>query len=214
MKSKTTTSTQTALLLIDLQNDFVEGGALAVSGGLSVIEVANKLIPKFTRVVATQDWHPVDHQSFASQHPALSIGDQFLLEGLPQTVWPDHCVENAHGAEFVEGLNQDGIDHVVRKGTNRQIDSYSGFFDNGHRHSTGLADDLRQLGIEHLFAMGLATDYCVQASVLDAIAEGFQVTLIVDGCRGVELQSGDIERSINEMKNAGAEMVLSDEILK
>lgn len=215
MKSNAVTQkTYRALLLIDLQNDFVEGGALAVSDGLSVIDVANRLIPCFKHVIATQDWHPGDHQSFASQHPELAVGDQFLLDGLTQTVWPDHCVQDSHGAAFVAGLSQAEITQVFRKGTNKQIDSYSGFFDNGHHYSTGLCEHLRQSGIEHLFAMGLATDYCVRATVMDAIAEGFRVTLVVDGCRGVDLQSGDVDRSINEMKQAGADMAFSNEIQK
>ena len=214
MKSKTNHDTREALLLIDLQNDFVEGGALALSGGLAVIEVANDLIPRFEYVVATQDWHPVDHQSFASQHPELAIGETFLLNGLPQTVWPDHCVADTHGAKFVPDLNQNGIGNVARKGTDKQIDSYSGFFDSGHRNSTGLAEYFHQLDVNHLFVMGLATDYCVHASVLDAIAEGFSVTLLVDGCRGVDVHRGDVDRTINEMKEAGAEMALSSGLIK
>ncbi|MCS7469479.1 bifunctional nicotinamidase/pyrazinamidase [Stieleria sp. ICT_E10.1] len=212
MKSDTNTEDHRGLLLVDLQNDFVQGGALEVPGGLEVIDVANTLIPKFGWVVATQDWHPADHQSFASQHAGLAIGDQFLLDGIPQIAWPDHCIEHTRGAEFVASLNQNRIDHVVRKGTQRLIDSYSAFYDNGHQHSTGLADDLRGHGIEHVFAMGLATDYCVRATVLDAIREGFRVTLVVDGCRGVELQPGDIERSLEEMRDAGAELIRSDEL--
>ncbi|QEF99167.1 nicotinamidase/pyrazinamidase [Stieleria maiorica] len=212
MKSETTPSVQTALLLIDLQNDFVEGGALAVPGGSEVIEVANRLIPKFDWVVASQDWHPADHQSFASQHADLAVGDRFQLGGLPQIAWPDHCVEDTHGAEFVASLNQDQVDQVVRKGTNPQIDSYSAFYDNGHQQSTGLADDLRRRGVEQIVVMGLATDYCVRASVLDALTEGFRVTLVVDGCRGVEMVPGDVQRSLDEMQAAGAELLCSDDL--
>ena len=200
-------------MLIDLQNDFVEGGALAVQGGLDVVEVANRLIPKFDWVVATQDWHPADHQCFASQNPDRAIGDQFLLGGVPQTVWPDHCIAGTHGSEFVAGLNCSDINHVIRKGTQKEVDSYSGFFDNARGHSTGLTEHLRKQDVAHIYAMGLATDYCVKASVLDAIAEGFQVTLILDGCRGVELQIGDVENAVNEMKGAGAEIISTSEVI-
>lgn len=203
-----------ALLLVDLQNDFVDGGALAVQGGLDVIDVANKLIPCFETVVATQDWHPADHQSFASQHSGVAVGDRFMLGELPQTAWPDHCIQGSHGAEFFAKLNQAGIKHVVRKGTHRQVDSYSGFFDNGHQHSTGLADYLRQQDVRHVYVMGLATDYCVHATVIDAIEQRFRVTLVVDGCRGVDLRPGDVERSVNEMRNAGAEVTTSEHLLR
>lgn len=214
MKSNRCFPQSDALLLVDLQNDFVDGGALAVQGGLDVIDVANKLIPYFKTVVATQDWHPPDHQSFASQHSELAIGDQFMLGGLPQTAWPDHCIQGSRGAEFVATLNQDQIKHVVRKGTKRSIDSYSGFFDNDHQHSTGLADYLRQQDVRHVYVMGLATDYCVCATVIDAIEQRFRVTLIVDGCRGVDLHSGDVERSINKMRDAGVEMTTSEHLLR
>ncbi len=212
MKSKSLKGRRTALLLVDLQNDFVEGGALAVAGGREVIAIANELIPKFNLVIATQDWHPADHQSFASQHTGLKVGNTFTLGGLPQTAWPDHCVENSQGAEFVSELNQDAIQHVVQKGTDPQIDSYSGFYDNGHTRSTGLADYLRQHSVVHLVVMGLATDYCVRATVLDAIQEGFTVSLVVDGCRGVELNEGDVAQALHEMAHAGAELVKSDKL--
>lgn len=212
MRSKIGSIDSAALLLIDLQNDFVDGGALAVRGGVDVIAVANRLMPLFQSVWATQDWHPVDHQSFASQHPGIAVGDQLMLGGLPQTVWPDHCVAGSPGARFVDGLRVDQIDHIVAKGTNRNIDSYSGFYDNQRQHSTGLSDQLRNAGIENLFIMGLATDYCVHASVLDAISEGFHVTIILDGCRGVDLNPGDVERSIDEMIHAGAAAIRSGDL--
>lgn len=214
MKSNVTVNGRRALLLVDLQNDFVEGGALAVVGGLEVIEIANRLMPEFELVVATQDWHPPDHQSFASQHPELTVGDSFQLGGLSQTAWPDHCVQGSHGAELVKTLNLQRIQRVVRKGTDRGIDSYSGFFDNGHQRSTGLADYLREQNVSQVFVMGLATDYCVRATVLDALQAGVQTALIVDGCRGVELHQGDIERALNEMESAGALLTNSNSILE
>lgn len=212
MKSDTSQKHRRALLLVDLQNDFVDGGSLAVPDGIAVIDVANWLIPKFEFVVATQDWHPSDHQSFASQHSGLWIGSRFELNGFQQTAWPDHCVQGTFGAELVSQLNRDGIHRVVQKGMDRGIDSYSGFFDNGHVRSTGLTDYLREQQIEHVFVMGLATDYCVRFTALDAIREGFRTTLIVDGCRGVELQRGDIERAMDEMRDIGVEMTFSEQV--
>lgn len=213
MKSKIVPTQRDALLLVDLQNDFVDGGSLAVPGGREVVQIANQLIPRFRWVVATQDWHPPDHKSFASQHRGLSIGDSFELDGIRQTAWPDHCIEQSSGAAFVDALNQSAINHVVRKGTDQQIDSYSGFFDNGHRRSTGLADYLREKKIEQLFVMGLATDYCIQATVIDGIAEGFRVMLVTDGCRGVELKAGDGSKAIERMVVAGASLIKSETIL-
>lgn len=204
---------QTALIVVDLQNDFVEGGALAVPGGVEVVDVANRLISVFKLVVATQDWHPADHQSFASQHAGMPIGTVFDLHGLAQVAWPEHCVQGTPGAEFVASLNCDGIHHVIRKGTERGIDSYSGFFDNGHRRSTGLSEFLREQKIQQVAVLGLATDYCVRFTALDAVAEGFRTFLIEDACRGVELHPGDIASAIAEMKCAGVELVLSKEFL-
>lgn len=193
-----------ALILVDIQNDFVQGGALAVKDGERVVEVANAQIPQFELVVATQDWHPPKHGSFASQHTSVEVGDVFDLDGLAQIAWPDHCIQNTQGAEFVPGLNVEGIHEVVRKGTDPSVDSYSGFFDNGRRCETRLRELLEQRQVSHLFAMGLATDYCVKFTVLDALDLGFQTSLIEAGCRGVNLQPGDVERAIEEMKQAGA----------
>jgi len=201
LKSKTTGSW--ALILVDLQNDFVEGGALAVPDGRAVVEIANRLMADFDLVVATQDWHPADHQSFASQHQGFSIGQQFVLNGQPQTAWPDHCIQNSFGAELVSNLEANRISKIVRKGMDKSIDSYSGFFDNGHQKSTGLAEFLRSEGVDRVAVMGLATDYCVRFTALDAVQEGFETTLILDGCRGVELQPGDIAKAIEELKQAG-----------
>ena len=204
---------QTALIVVDLQNDFVDGGALAVPGGIEVIDVANRLIPAFRLVIVTQDWHPADHLSFASQHLGLPVGTVFDLDGLSQVAWPDHCVQGTLGAEFVGSLNCDGIHHVVRKGTDRRIDSYSGFFDNGHRRSTGLSEYLREQQIQQVVILGLATDYCVRFTALDAVTQGFRTLLIEDGCRGVELHPGDIAGAMTEMERAGVELVQSEELL-
>ena len=194
------------MILVDLQNDFVEGGALAVPDGMAVVAIANQIMANFDLVVATQDWHPADHQSFASQHSGVSIGQQFMLNGLPQTAWPEHCIQETFGAELVASLETHGISKIVRKGTDKSIDSYSGFYDNGHQKSTGLAEFLRSKGVDQVAVMGLATDYCVRFTALDAVNEGFETTLLLDGCRGVELQPGDIATAIEELKQAGVKV--------
>ena len=193
-----------ALLLVDLQNDFVEGGALAVPDGNSVIEIANRLMSQYDLVVATQDWHPADHGSFAASHKDVEVGDVFELSGLSQVAWPVHCVQETAGADFVDLLDTEKINTVVRKGTDPTIDSYSGFFDNGRRKSTGLAELLNEKNVTRVDVMGLATDYCVKFTALDAIDAGFETRLIVDGCRGVNLKPGDVEVAIEEMQAVGA----------
>ena len=197
---------KTALLLIDIQNDFLPGGALAVPDGDQVIPIANRLLPDFELVFATQDWHPPDHGSFAAQHPGHHVGDRVILDGLEQTLWPTHCVQGSHGAEFTAELQLPATATVVTKGSNPHVDSYSGFYDNGRRQATGLAEQLHEAGVEHLSIMGLATDYCVKFTALDARRLGFKVTLIVDGCRGVNLQPGDVERALEEMYAAGIKL--------
>jgi len=192
-----------ALLLIDIQNDFLPGGALAVPHGDEVIPVANALMAEFELVVATQDWHPSNHLSFASQHPGKRVGDDIQLEGLDQILWPDHCVQNTRGAEFAATLNRGGIHHVVKKGTDRSIDSYSGFFDNARRKATGLENYLTSKGVKTVSVMGLATDYCVKATALDAMDLGYKTILLTTGIRGVELHAGDCQRAIDEMNMAG-----------
>jgi nicotinamidase/pyrazinamidase len=172
-----------ALLLIDLQNDFLPGGSLAVAGGDEVIAKANELAQGHPLVIATQDWHPENHSSFS--------------------IWPVHCVQNTGGALFAPGLNTRAIHHVFQKGTDVAIDSYSGFFDNDHRKSTGLGEFLQSKGVTSVTIMGLATDYCVKFSALDARKFGFDVTLIRSGCRAVNLQPGDEAAALTEMRRAG-----------
>ena len=195
------------LLLIDIQNDFLPGGALAVPEGDQIVAFANQEMRHADYVVATQDWHPKNHGSFASQHPEINVGDEFELDGLQQIAWPDHCVQGTQGAEFANDLDVDRIDHVTKKGTDPSIDSYSGFFDNGQRQSTDLDDHLRSLGVRHLSVMGLATDYCVKFTVLDALQLEYPTRLLLAGCRGVNLRSGDVERAIAEMESAGADII-------
>lgn len=198
------------LLLIDIQNDFLPGGALAVKDGGAVIPVANRLMSQFPLVVATQDWHPANHSSFAANHRDRMIGEVIDLDGLAQVLWPVHCVQNTPGAELAATLDRSRIDLVVQKGTNPRIDSYSGFFDNGGRHATGLEAELRKRGVDEIYLLGLATDYCVRATALDAIKLGFPTWLITDGCRGVEFMPGDIEKAITEMKQAGVQLTTSE----
>lgn len=195
-----------ALLLVDIQNDFVPGGALAVPDGDQVIAVANRLMPDYELVVTTQDWHPAGHKSFASQHSSHTIGAVITWNGLEQILWPDHCVQGTPGAEFCDGLNTAGIHEVVRKGADPDLDSYSGFFDNGHRQATGLTELLRSRGVNAVDVLGLATDYCVKFTALDAVEQGFETRLILEGCRGVELNAGDCERAIEAMRSAGVEI--------
>lgn len=202
----------TTLLLIDIQNDFLPGGALAVPEGDRIIPIANALMPRFDLVVATQDWHPANHGSFAANHPGRSIGEVIDLNGLPQILWPTHCVQNTPGADFAQALNTQRMGKVFQKGTDPAIDSYSGFFDNGHRRSTGLADWLRQQGAQTLHILGLATDYCVKFTALDARQLGFEVTLIKDACRGVNLNPGDVDRAMEQLRAAGVLIIRSDEI--
>lgn len=197
------------LILIDLQNDFMPGGTLAVAGGDETIHIANRLIPRFEFVVSTQDWHPADHGSLAASHPGRRPGEVIELAGLQQILWPSHCVQHTPGADFHGDLDPRGYEHVIRKGTHRDVDSYSGFFDNGGRHDTGLADLLRERGVSEIFIMGLATDYCVKFTVLDACRLGFTVRVIEPGCRAVDLQPGGGEKALREMENAGA-MILDN----
>ncbi len=199
-----------ALLIVDLQRDFMPGGPLAVPEGDLVVPVANALAAWAPLVVATQDWHPPNHASFAANHPGRQVGDLVTVAGLQQILWPIHCVQETPGADFVEGLDRTAIDYVVRKGTDPKVDSYSAFYDNGRRHDTGLSAWLRSHGVDRLFVCGVATDYCVKYSVLDALAEGFDTWVVQDGCRGVDLESGDVERALREMAEAGGRLVTSE----
>ncbi len=200
------------LLLVDLQNDFCPGGALPVAEGDRIAALANRLQPAFSLIVATQDWHPADHLSFAANHPGKQPGNVIQLQGLEQVLWPVHCVQDSWGAEFVPDLQTERLARVFRKGVDREIDSYSGFFDNGHLRDTGLGAFLRESGVREVFIAGLATDYCVKFTALDAIQLGFETFVVEDACRGVNLQPGDHEASLAEMADAGAVIVSSRSI--
>jgi nicotinamidase/pyrazinamidase len=201
------------LILVDIQNDFVPGGALAVPQGDEIVPVVNRLQPRFDLVVATQDWHPADHGSFAVNHPGRQPYDEIELAGLPQTLWPAHCVQGTRGADFVPGLDRSRWARVFVKGTDPKIDSYSGFFDNGHRQATGLGEYLREKGVTEVYVVGLATDYCVKSTVLDALQLGFRTWLIEDACRGVNVRPGDVAAAVEATKAAGAKIVTSAEAL-
>jgi nicotinamidase/pyrazinamidase len=189
-----------ALIVVDIQNDFLPGGALAVPKGDSIISVVNQLQELFPVVVATQDWHPAHHGSFAANHPGKRPFDQIQLSGMPQTLWPVHCVQDTPGAALAANLNKE------------RIDSYSGFFDNGHRKATGMAEWLQSAGVTEVSICGLATDYCVKFTALDAVSLGFRTHLIEDATRGVNLKPDDVANAVKGMKGAGVIVLQSAQI--
>lgn len=201
-----------ALLLVDIQNDFSPSGALPVPEGDVIVPVVNQLIPLFEHVIATKDWHPAKHASFASVQ-GKTPGEVIDLSGIPQVMWPDHCVQNTQGAEFIAGLDLSRITHIVTKGTHPDVDSYSGFFDNQRFHATGLAEYLSSHGISDLYIVGLATDYCVKFTALDACSLCFNTWVVQDACRGVVLNPGDCDRAWQEMQAAGCHLITSQQLL-
>lgn len=202
-----------ALLVVDVQHDFLPGGALGVPDGDQVVPIINRLMPEFELVVATQDWHPADHQSFATHHLGRQPGDIIDLDGLQQILWPDHCVQHSAGAAFASALDVHRFDYVVRKGNNPLIDSYSAFFDNGHRQETELHRFLQSAGVTDLVVCGLATDYCVLFSVIDARDHGYTTTVVADATRAVNLSAGDYDAALTRMRAAGARVVRGDQVL-
>lgn len=203
---------KSALILVDVQNDFCPGGSLPVTGGFDIIPVINELQAHLDLVVATKDWHPKDHSSFAANH-GKQPGGVITLDGLQQILWPAHCVQGSQGAEFVPGLETSRIAKIFDKGIDPAIDSYSGFFDNGHKRATGLGAYLKERGVTEVYVVGLATDYCVKWTALDAKQLGFPTSVILDACRGVNLKPGDVERAIEEMRTAGIKIVQSTDML-
>ena len=201
-----------ALILVDLQNDFVRGGALPVPDGDGIVPVVNQLQRQFDLVVATQDWHPPDHGSFAVNHAGKRVYDVTDLHGLPQVLWPVHCVQGTAGADLVPGLDRSRVARVFQKGTDPAIDSYSGFFDNGHRKATGLGEYLIARGARAVYVCGLAADYCVKFTALDAVRLGFETYLVEDATRGVNVKPGDVDRAVAEMRAAGVRVVRSGEL--
>lgn len=196
-----------ALIIVDVQNDFLPGGALEVKDGDKIIPYINELQNNFNLVIATQDWHPANHKSFAINHPNKNIGEFINLNGLQQILWPVHCVQNSKGAEFAETLNQEKIEKIFVKGTKPQIDSYSGYFDNGKKQSTGLQDYLKSKSVNKVVVVGLAADYCVKFTALDAVNLGFEVEVHKAGTRAVNLQRNDFEKAMKDMKNVGIKII-------
>ena len=190
------------LLVVDVQNDFCPAGALAVARGDEVLAPINRIGRRFAHVALTQDWHPGDHSSFASQHAGRRPFETIALDYGEQTLWPDHCVQGTKGAEFHRALDLPHAEFVLRKGFAREIDSYSAFFENDRRTPTGLASYLRERGFRRLFLAGLATDYCVAYSALDAIRAGFAVIVLEDACRAIDLD-GSLAWAMSEMRQAG-----------
>ncbi|TVP74545.1 MAG: bifunctional nicotinamidase/pyrazinamidase [Rhodobacteraceae bacterium] len=195
-----------ALIVIDLQNDFCPGGALAVAGGDEIVAGINAQMDRAGSVVLTQDWHPAGHRSFASQHAGHAPYDVVQMEYGAQVLWPDHCVQGSRGAAFHEGLVTDRADLILRKGFRAGIDSYSAFFENDQTTPTGLEGYLRARGVSALDLTGLATDFCVAWSALDAARLGFKVRVLTDLCRGIDLD-GSMARALEEMRAAGVELV-------
>lgn len=196
-----------ALILVDIQHDFLPGGALEVPAGNEIIPLANQLQDNFDLVVATQDWHPQNHKSFASNHNDKEPFDKIELHGLDQVLWPNHCVQGSYGAEFAEQLHTNKIEAIFRKGTNPEIDSYSGFYDNGHQKSTGLADFLRGRNVNDVYLTGLAGDICVYFTALDAIKEGFNTYLLEDATRPLDQDAFD--KAKKEITSQGGKVVQS-----
>lgn len=197
----------TALILIDLQNDFLEKGAVPVPKGEKILPIINKLMAlSFSKKVASRDFHPPDHVSFARRH-GKPVGETIEWQGITQALWPPHCVMGTWGAEFVEGWPKELIDKIVYKGFQSDQDSYSVFFDNARRQKSLLDHYLKKEGICELAIAGLATDYCVKETVLDGLALGYNTTVIIDGCMGVELTKGDIQRAFTAMEKKGASLL-------
>ncbi|MDN3595803.1 bifunctional nicotinamidase/pyrazinamidase [Zunongwangia endophytica] len=198
-----------ALVLIDVQNDFMPGGALAVSDGDQIVPIINRLQDKFDLVIATQDWHPAGHASFASTHHK-KVYEVIDLNGIDQVMWPDHCIQGSDGAAFHEDLKLDKIEAIFRKGTDPEIDSYSGFYDNAHLKSTGLSGYLKEKDVTELYFVGLAGDFCVAFSIKDALNEGFKTFLVEDATRAIDAEG--FGKAKAEIEANGGKILNSDEV--
>jgi nicotinamidase/pyrazinamidase len=196
-----------ALIIVDMQNDFIPGGALPVEGGDLIIDDINKLAEKFKKnnafVVLTQDWHPKDHKSFASNHPEKEPGDEFVSEGIGPVLWPDHCVQNTKGAEFHKDLKTELADKIIQKGMKAEVDSYSGFRDNDKKTETGLSDYLKSVGVKRIFVCGLALDYCCYYTAMDGKSYNFEVIFLIDLTKGIDLPPGNISNALENMNENG-----------
>lgn len=201
-----------ALLVVDMQNDFMPGGALSVPRADEIVEIINALIDRFPLVVASQDWHPLDHVSFAKNHPGKKVGDVISVKGQDQVLWPVHCVRETPGAEIIPELHKRAIESYFYKGTDKHIDGYSAFFDNARLKSTGLDRYLKSRGVHEIYIAGVATDYCVLYSTMDAIDLGFSVFVVSDACRAINLHPQDERQSFAAMAAKGATMVQSSDV--
>ena len=194
-----------ALVIVDVQNDFLINGSLEVPRGNSVIEPINQIIMNYSLVVATKDWHPLDHVSFASNHPGKRVGDVVKINNFDQILWPKHCVQESKGSDFPATLNSKTINKIIYKGANSQIDSYSGFYDNGKICSTGLSNYLKANNVTSIDYVGLVTEYCVKFTVLDSIEEGFKTSVILNGIKGINLEESN--KALKEMKSIGIDLL-------
>lgn len=203
-----------ALILVDIQKDFSSEGALPTRRGEEIVPLVNDLMDHFDLVIATKDWHPEVHGSFAANHPDHEVGEVIDLDGLEQQLWPMHCVQNSAGAEFINGLQTENIEAVFKKGLDPSIDSYSGFFDNDHRRPTGLNAFLQDKNVNSVFIAGLATDVCVKYTALDAVKLNYDTHVIIDACRGVAGEQNDIVSALQQMEDKGVSIVESSEVKK
>jgi nicotinamidase/pyrazinamidase len=201
-----------ALIIVDVQNDFLPGGALAVKDGFDIIPVINSIQKKFDLVVATQDWHPAGHKSFASNHPGKNPFEEIDLDGLPQVLWPDHCVQETRGAEFSKELDSKKIEAIFRKGMDKNIDSYSGFFDNGKRKATGLEAYLKGRKINSVFVAGLAADFCVYFTAMDALDSGFQTSIITDATKAID--NATLKNKFDFFTSRGGNLITAKEFFE
>lgn len=199
-----------ALIVVDIQNDFIPGGSLAVPAGNEIIPIVNRLEKKFLLVVATQDWHPESHLSFASNHPGKNAYETVIVDGLEQILWPDHCLQGEKGAMFPAEFDDRRVEAIFRKGTDPRIDSYSGFFDNGRKKSTGLGDYLKGRGVRQVYLCGLAAEYCVLYTALDAVELGFETYYLEDATRALS-QEG-FRQAKELILSRGGKLLTSDQI--
>jgi nicotinamidase/pyrazinamidase len=197
--------------MIDIQNDFVPGGALAAKGGEEIIPLINQIQKKFDLIVATQDWHPPDHVSFAQVH-GKKTGDVIVSNGVQQVLWPVHCVKDTWGAELISSLDTSRINKIFYKGTQKNVDSYSAIYDNKKLRSTGLEEYLKESQIKEIYISGLVTDYCIKYTALDCSALGYPTYVIIDACRGANLNPNDTNDAVEEMEAAGVKIIHSYEL--
>lgn len=202
------------LLLVDLQNDFLTGGTVPVPQGEAIIPIANQLEGRFKLVVATQDWHPANHKSFAPNHVARQPGEVVVLKKRPQRLWPAHCVQSTRGSELAASLMLNRVNKIQRKGTDAEIDGYSAFFDEGQRQGTGLYEYLKDRKVREVYALGLGLDHCVKATALDAVSLGFKTFLIEDACRPFNFAPDETATATAEMRKAGVNIIRSQELLQ